>query len=641
MKTRLLFITLGAYYFGFSQIPTDYYDSADGLSGFSLKTELKNIISNGHIDQGYGALYTAYLTTDNDNYYEMDNTVLDMYSENPAGADSYSYAHDTNGGTDPGDACGSTGFSAEGDCYNREHLFPQGFFDSASPMRSDVHHVVPSDGEVNGGRSNFPFGIVATATETFTNGSKVGTNGYPGYVGTVFEPIDEFKGDIARCLLYFATRYEDEALEAAVDGSGEWDPHTAENNPMDGSTAEFYESWFINLLISWHNADPVSQRELDRNEAAYNFQGNANPFISHPEYVEMIWTVTPPDTEAPSVPTDLAIVTEEATSIDISWVASTDNVGILNYDIYIDNSYNSTTSNTLYTITGLSSETTYDINVLARDTSGNTSELSEVIQGTTTVNNIIFEEDFNDCTTVGDSFFAFNEASDKNWVCEDSFGQDDTGSYQMNGFREDVASRDWLISVNSYDFDATNTELLSLYLDYRFGSTPLELIYSSDYTGSGDPSIATWTNVPNISIPTDFSDSEEKEIFFDQVDVSSITGTVYVAFRYYSNGSPTRWTIDSFKLIEKQELLNTPSFSDDTRFTVFPNPSNGNVEIQFVENQNIESLEIYNLIGKRVFSTTNIPTTNDSIELTNLPKGILLVNITSGSQLITKKLIVK
>ncbi|GGI57941.1 endonuclease [Winogradskyella haliclonae] len=274
--------------FGFSQIPSDYYDSANGLTGYALKTQLKNIISAGHVDQGYGALYTGYLTTDNDDFFEDDDTVLDMYSERPSASDPYNYDHDTNGGSPGGDACGN--FNGEGQCYNREHLFPQGFFDSANPMRTDIHHVVPTDGRVNGFRSNFPFGEVGTnlvsqngITNPTQNGSKLGNCISPGYTGTVFEPIDEFKGDIARMLLYFAVRYEDN-----WDDSG-WDSHTVPNNPLNGTSDQFYETWYINLLYKWHTEDPVSPREIARNTAAYNFQGNANPFIDHPEYVLEAW----------------------------------------------------------------------------------------------------------------------------------------------------------------------------------------------------------------------------------------------------------------------------------------------------------------------------------------------------------------
>ena len=257
----------------FSQIPAGYYNSATGV-GYTLKSQLKTIITTGHVDQGYGSLYTGYQSSDNDSFYDNDNTVLDMYSEDPSGMDPYNYNHNNRN-------CGN--YDSENDCYNREHIFPQGLFDQNYPMRSDIHHVVPSDGYVNGRRSNYPFGEVSSPTWTSMNGSKVGNNVFPGYTGIVFEPINEFKGDIARMLLYFAVRYEDNWNDSG------WDAHTTENNPLNGTSAQFYESWYIQLLYQWHTNDPVNLRETTRNTAAYNYQGNANPFINHPEYVLEIW----------------------------------------------------------------------------------------------------------------------------------------------------------------------------------------------------------------------------------------------------------------------------------------------------------------------------------------------------------------
>ncbi|MEO9569560.1 MAG: endonuclease [Polaribacter sp.] len=274
MKKKLLIvITILSISFGYSQIPSEYYNAATG-SGYTLKTQLKTIISNGHVDHGYSALYDAYKKTDNDSFFENDNTVLDMYSENPTGTDSYNYDHNIRN-------CGN--YNSENDCYNREHIFPQGFFESQYPMRSDIHHVVPSDGYVNGRRSNYPFGEVSSASWTSNNGSKVGSNTFDTYSGTVFEPIDEFKGDIARMLLYFATRYENEVT------SSSWDPHSATNNPLNGTNNQVYEDWYLKLLYKWHTNDPVSQREIVRNNESYNFQGNRNPFIDHPEFVSQIW----------------------------------------------------------------------------------------------------------------------------------------------------------------------------------------------------------------------------------------------------------------------------------------------------------------------------------------------------------------
>jgi len=142
----------------FAQAPSGYYESTEGLVSYELKTTLKIIIDdvgdeNGfpsHQDQGYGALYGAYAAEnsgDSDDYFENDGTVLDMYSERILGIDNYNYEHFENN-------CGN--YSNEGDCYNREHLVPQSTFNSASPMKNDYFHVVPSDGAVNGAQGSFP-----------------------------------------------------------------------------------------------------------------------------------------------------------------------------------------------------------------------------------------------------------------------------------------------------------------------------------------------------------------------------------------------------------------------------------------------------------------------------------------------------
>lgn len=280
MKNSIsLLITLFMVSVGSAQIPEGYYSSASGLTGYELKSQLKVIVTNGHTDNGYGNLWEAYKTGDLDKIYENDNTILDIYSEKPAGPDAYNYSPGTN-------QCGGTTPSSEGGCYNREHVFPQGFFDEVNqgfPMKNDYLHVFPTDNVVNGKRSNYPFGRVGSASWTSTNGSKLGTSNFPGYGGTVFEPIDEFKGDIARSLLYFITRYEDKLQQ--------FDYNDA-NNPQDGSLDRGFEQWYINLLLLWHQNDPVSVKETARNDYAYVYQKNRNPFIDHPEYVTMIWTST-------------------------------------------------------------------------------------------------------------------------------------------------------------------------------------------------------------------------------------------------------------------------------------------------------------------------------------------------------------
>ncbi|WP_298546256.1 endonuclease [uncultured Aquimarina sp.] len=612
MKTKLLLIALCTFCIGFSQVPSDYYDSANGLTGFTLKTELKNIISTGHIDQGYSALYTAYQTTDNDSYYEMDDTVLDMYTEQPNGTDVIAYDHDTNGGSSPGDACGNVG-NTEGVCYNREHLFPQGFFNQLSPMRTDVHHVVPTDGYVNGQRSSFPFGVTETPTNTYSNGSKRGPSATSGFSGTVFEPIDEFKGDIARMLLYFATRYEDEALNAPADGSGTWDPHTSTNNPMDGSVDQFYETWYIELLVSWHLSDAVSQREIDRNNAAYNFQGNANPFISHPEYVQMIWNVTI-DTEAPTVPTNLVVSNETSNSIDLSWTASTDNTAVTEYDVYVNSVFNKSVATTSTMVNGLSAETTYSFTVLAKDAAGNESAQSNSVNGTTlpggTGGGDCASETF---TNIGASS---SQYLDRMWT------GDDGGTWTATDARTDQTLTDAAITIR-------NGELTAPSISGGIGSLTVTTIRAF---GGGSGTFTVRVNGTDVgTIP--YGDTEETTTIND----INITGNVVISFTDKATTSD-RVIIDDLSWTCYDPTLGVDDLDLDNLITVYPNPSlDGAITIN-MPNSNNSELNIYDITGKQIVSKKNI---TETIQLSSLPQGMLLVEIISSQRSITKKVIIR
>jgi endonuclease I len=278
----LLFLFLFSFS-SFGVIPTGYYNTATG-TGATLKTQLYNIIK-GHTTISYDALWTAYQTTDN----RPDGKVWDMYSNC-----SFTFISDQ---------CGS--YSSECDCYNREHSFPQSWFGSSSPMVSDIFHIYPTDGKVNGMRSNYPYGKVNSPTYTSANGSKLGPCVSPGYTGVVFEPIDEYKGDFARSYFYMATRYEN--LIAS------WQSNTGADDVLNGTSFPCFDPWVVTLLLAWNDADPVSQKEIDRNDDIYtNYQHNRNPFIDHPEYAAAIWSPYLP--EPSNYPTNFT-----ANNIHLQW----------------------------------------------------------------------------------------------------------------------------------------------------------------------------------------------------------------------------------------------------------------------------------------------------------------------------------
>ena len=350
--------------FASAQAPANYYDGTTGLNGAALKTKLMQIISSGAIDNGYAGLYNGYPTTDTDHYYENDGSVLDMYSENPTGADPYNYQHGQK-------KCGS--YSNEGDCYNREHVVPQSFFNSAPPMVSDINFIRPTDGKVNGMRSNYPYGAVAAPSFTSKNGTKVGPSSSAGYTGSVCEPIDEFKGDIARMIFYFVTRYEDKLSGFSSGGM------------LGNTTYPGLTTWERDVLLTWAAQDPVSPSEIERNNAVYVFQKNRNPYIDHPEWVQQIWGTQVVDTQSPTTPTNLAIASTSTASANLTWTASTDNVAVSYYKIFVDGTFKSNASTNMATVSGLHQGTTYNFYVIAVDAAGNISPQSNTVSGTTLV----------------------------------------------------------------------------------------------------------------------------------------------------------------------------------------------------------------------------------------------------------------
>jgi endonuclease I len=246
--------------------PEGYYDSAEGLLGEPLRAALHAIIDD-HVVWSYDYAWTAFRTTDD----KPNGKVWDIYSDVPGGTPPYEYDF----GIDEGGIGGE-----EGNGYSREHSWPKSWFDDASPMVSDLFALYPCDAHVNGNRGNYPYGEVDTPEWVSLNGSKRGLCTYPGYSGLVFEPIDEYKGDLARTYFYFTARYYGE--DAGWDGS-----------PMtDGADLL---PWAVEMLLEWHVDDPVSQKEIERNGTIYGIQTNRNPFIDRPEFAASMYVTTGTD----------------------------------------------------------------------------------------------------------------------------------------------------------------------------------------------------------------------------------------------------------------------------------------------------------------------------------------------------------
>ncbi len=298
MKRALLFLVFVFLFYGLkAQVPSNYYDGTQGLSGTDLLQKLHDIITNGHTPITYTDIWTAFAKTDT---RPGTDTIWDMYSDVPGGTAPYYFILGN-------DQCGT--YSQEGDCYNREHSFPKSWWGGTEDVQyTDLNHIFATDGYVNSRRSNYPYGDVGSATWTSLNGSMLGQCDKPDYSGTVFEPIDEYKGDVARALFYMATRYKDEIPTWVADYAS-----TTDIDVVFQANGQF-QPWYYSMMYQWHLDDPVSDKELRRNDSVYNIQGNANPFIDHPEFVCLTFGnlfVDDPQNFSATAPAD--------NQVDLSW----------------------------------------------------------------------------------------------------------------------------------------------------------------------------------------------------------------------------------------------------------------------------------------------------------------------------------
>ena len=615
MKLRLLFVFTLFFSFSFSQIPSGYYNTATS-TGYTLKTQLSNIIDD-HNDQGYNAIDGFMSSYDLDNYYETgSNTILDVYSENPSSSDPYNF-------TPGNDECGN--YSSEGDCYNKEHVIPQSVFSSNTPMQSDAHQLLPTDGRVNGFRGNFPFGRVndnnlvsqSGISNPTQNGSKLGANlnsGYSsGYSGTVFEPINEFKGDIARIYFYFITRYENQV--------GNWSSFAM----FDGTSDQVLQTTFLSILIEWHLSDPVSQKEIDRNNNIYyNHQNNRNPFVDHPEYVSMIWNPAT-DTEAPTAATNLIASNPTISSIDLSWTAGTDNIAVNTYDIYVDDTNTLSTSNTSITVTGLAANTEFCFTVFAKDASQNTAPSSNescetTEQGASSTNEIFISE--------------YVEGSSNNKALEIA---NFTGNLiNLSGY---TIARD-VNGNGTYGADLQLTGMLAtgnVHVISR-GNASAETVALADQISSGDAMSFNGDDPVGL-----FKNGVLIDIFGNFGGTNNFANATYRRKQTVINPTTVfdlagEWVTSTTNDITDLGSHSAPLGSNDLQensFSFFPNPARLNK--LFFKSTRPLSIEVYSLTGRLILNTTI--DSSKSLDISSLNTGLFIIKMRSDYGTKIKKLI--
>ena len=291
MKQRIAILSLGLALAACSTADnaeslSAYYAATQGLNQGALKTALYDIIKNPRV-VGYDNLWQYFPQTDR----KADGTVWDMYSNN-----TYYFPDD---GTST-----ATGM-------DKEHAFPKSWWSSGVNSNkygcySDLFNLNPADAKANqSGKSNWTMGLVdTTANILFNNG--VVKSGYDKNGYRVWEPGNEYKGDFARTYMYVVTCYEFIST-AGTNGTPTWSSDAQRQilwNSKD--TYPIFTESSIQLLLEWHHNDPVSEKELKRNEIIYGIQGNRNPFIDCPAFADYIWG------DKKDEPFDIALITGKA-----------------------------------------------------------------------------------------------------------------------------------------------------------------------------------------------------------------------------------------------------------------------------------------------------------------------------------------
>lgn len=253
----------------YAEVPSGYYSSLEGLCGSELKTAVKQVAHRNFVQIPYGTKSTActwQVFLESDTYYDNGTRYWwDMYSYNVIAApDRYT----------------------RGD-MNIEHAVPNSWWggDSSIDAYVDLFHLNPSDPTANNHKGNYPLGIVASLTDvnTWYNDGYYTIVGAPrlascGGATYVFEPADEYKGDFARAYFYIFTSYDDIAWRSS-----------GTNWMYDTRSPLTLKPWAYDMLLEWAERDPVSQKEIDRNESIAKNQGNRNPFIDCPDLAKYIW----------------------------------------------------------------------------------------------------------------------------------------------------------------------------------------------------------------------------------------------------------------------------------------------------------------------------------------------------------------
>ncbi|MDP5105215.1 MAG: endonuclease [Polaribacter sp.] len=668
LLTSLLFVLI-------ANAQESYYNDVDlTAEGLKLKQNLATKTISAHtniLSYGWGALQATDLNPANS------SEVLLIYGYSATGSTSRTRNANQNGG-------------GQGD-WNREHVYPKSLgtpnLGEAGPG-ADAHHLRPSDVDFNSLRGN----------TKFTNGS-----GDAGDQNGGWYPGDEWKGDVARIMMYMYIHYGDQCKPTGV-GIG--------NNANAGDD-------MIDLFLEWNVEDPVSDFERQRNTYHENTnntyaQGNRNPFIDNAYLATRIWggndaldswgLYITSDSEAPTTPTNVSLSNITTTTIDVSWNASSDNVAVTKYEIYVDGSLHGNSTNTNYTITNLNSGTNYSITVLAKDIASNKSAQSTAVNGTTLTDNAAPSVPTNITITneTGTSFIVnWNASTDDSSVASydiflngnlegtsttttyTAIGLNSNTTYSVSVLARDIANN---VSDKSSAINATTTAPTSTCGAETFENMPANSGSYSSLTWTGDDGIE-WNAVKSRTDQTLNGRAIAIALLRDNV-VGSMTSSTFAngmgsltasTMRVFTGGS------GNLNVLVNGNIVGTLPYDTEQKTTTISNINvAGNISIEITRagseadrviiddltwtcystlstiDESLETFKMYPnpVNGNTIYFNTNknisvqiftilgqlvksakITESNNSIDISSLSKDVYVVKMNIDNAIISKKLI--
>ncbi len=575
MKLKLSFLVSIFSFLLYAQSAPSYYSGVNfNKTGNALKSELASLITTTHTKTiSYSELQTLMKTSDVDP--DKPGNLLLIYGSQASGTHQRSRPV---GGT-----------------WNREHVYAKSKGTpnlGTSGPGADGHHLRPADNTLNSTRGSLLFddGAGATAYKTSRGGW------YPG---------DEWKGDVARILMYMYVRYNTRCLPL--------------NITMNPNT---YSQDFPDILLKWNIEDPVSGFEIQRNNVVAQTQKNRNPFIDNPYLATVIWGGpaaqnnwpdtfsggTAGDTEAPSVPMNLAVTGTTSSSISLIWNASTDNVSVSSYDVYVNGAFKANVFGTTATVSGLNPSTTYSFHIVAKDNSGNVSADSAAVEGTTQAASTgegtsCGTEDFENIPAVSSSY-ADRTWSNKGIVWTATYARTDAQVY-IDGASRAICLRKGSLK-SSVISGGIGSFTVTTYLPFSDSNGNYILKINGEVKGQIPYSkTKTTTTIEGINVAGNVVIELIDEITSNRVSFDNLSWTCYSAMA----------TDDTS--VRNQKL------------TVYPNPVK-NQEFFVTGITKKETVKIYSVTGQLLQTLPNVGN-NESLQLKSLPKGLYFITTSTQS----------